>query len=133
MQILIFTICDAMRQNGAKVDLIGCYDVIATLGEPARLPSMIVVLKVQFSLEDEGETFDFGMRVVNADGKLMAQARHVVAAGEVPKDKHSVYLHEWEVTNLIFPVLGEYSVDLLLAGETAAQCPLRIVRDMRAL
>jgi hypothetical protein len=133
MQVLIFAVCDSVNTRHEKIDLIGVYDVLGATGVPVPVPVLRIVLKIQFGIEDEGMVHHFKIRIIDADGGAVLQevaTPVVVPDGAVPEGQHMVFHQEYEVTGVVFPKFGEYSVDLQLVDGTTLQWPLRLVQQM---
>ena len=128
MELNFSFLCDYADYSGSKLTAVGIgFDTIYARAVPATHPMLYAVMGIRFSSVEVGSK-QFGLRIVDADGKEIAPAlnREVnvnhPSAGFTYRNLRLVMA----LGNLRFEAFGDYSVVWLLGGSEISRASIRI-------
>ena len=116
-------ICEYARVDaGGTVTIIGIFDAIHVQACPVRFPLMHVITNL---LGQKGEEFTFSTRIAAPDGNLVQVVQPVRIRFEQDNSRISQingYLGS------VFPVFGEYTVEILIDEMVVYSLPFQILQ-----
>ena len=118
--LLFSVLCDDVRREyNGKFILIGLFETVGAKKFPAVHPTLYIMNCWIGGLG----TFRQRSRIINKEGKVLAEDKETTFALKDLKSKHRIIAR---FNNLKFETPGEYSVEILLNGELKIRYPLLI-------
>ncbi len=120
-------ICEYARiDQGGTVSIIGIFDTVNVPGVPANFPFLHVITSLS---GQNGESFQFLTRLADPNGNVLQASPPVDIA--IRQDDASVNRINGYV-GLSFPMLGVYSIELVINSTVVHTIPFRVVQRGRA-
>ena len=128
MNVPLALLADAanISQEG-KLNVLGAFNNITASRFPAVHPAMVLVLQLKASPAEYGQTKQFEIKILDADGDHIADfmADLQVDKPEDPAAPNNNYV-VMNVPPMPFPHAGDYAVHILIGGEDKAEVPFRL-------
>jgi hypothetical protein len=127
MQIQVATLCASATDYGGRLCLLGAFDTLFARKFPVVHPHCALALRLCFFAEDEG-SIQFSIRLLDADGQPVTPP--IEPKVDVQLGNDASFMTRNLVLNLqglSFPTAGEYALQIVCDGRSAAEIPLRLV------
>jgi hypothetical protein len=129
MEVTLALLADAanLSQEG-KLNVLGAFTNINASGFPARHPSMQMVLELDASVSEAGQTRPIAVRLLDPDGRILGEAKGEMripqpVAGSGQRVHFGLVI---PLTDVIFQGPGSHSFDLMIGEESRRHVPLTI-------
>ena len=124
MRIAIFTVCRRASVENGRLSIIDAYGGLVVRQAPARA-ELTVATRMFFSAEEEGE-FSGMMRVIDPDGKQLAESPIKLEVPIPEEDATGIYVDSVGAFSLTFRSLGEYQFHFVQEGKEPIIFPLYV-------
>ena len=125
MKVEIFNLCDyAAADASAKLNLIGIFDTIYARETPVVNGFCTLAARVRFDRIEEGLK-KFKISFVDSDGRLILPSLETQILVQIPPESQNATAQiVTQLSQLILPRFGEYSIDLAIDGRQEASTPI---------
>jgi hypothetical protein len=115
-----------------KLNILGAFDRIYGTKFPLQWPRMVLVTRFEASAAEFGSEKSLEIVTMDADGKKLGQATGKMKIGE-GRTGRQIKINHVLPMGMTFPAPGEYSIVVLVNGESKATVPLEVVqREQKA-
>ena len=115
-----------------KLNILGAFDRIYGSKFPLQWPRMVLVTRFEASAAEFGSEKSLEIVTMDADGKKLGHATGKMKIGEGRAGRQIKINHVLPM-GMTFPAPGEYSIVVLVNGESKATVPLEVVqREQKA-
>lgn len=130
MDVVLALIADAAnRSQEGKLNILGAFGEIYATAYPATHPEMQLVLRMEASPGEVGQTKELIILLLDADGQPVENF-HVKGTFQVQPAKRpgrkSVMETLIRLVAVTFPKEGDYTFEIMINGESKANIPLNV-------
>lgn len=131
MVVEIFSICDAATDYSGRLNILGAFEGIAAITAPIARDRCSLAVRIRFQVEETGAHV-MDVRFVDPAGALIAPKMEAtfdvkIGAGRM-SGAHNLVLN---INRLLFPVFGNYEIQLWVDGEQRSSLPLLVTQTQR--
>jgi hypothetical protein len=132
MDVAFALIADAanVSQEG-KLNILGAFDRVHGSSFPLTWPRMVLVTRFVASAAEYGQEKSLEIVTLDADGKRLGGATGKMRVPESQTGRQLKINHVLPMT-VTFPAPGNYSIEILVNGESKATVPLEAVQRQDA-
>ncbi len=109
-----------------KLNILGAFDRIYGTKFPLHWPRMVLVTRFEASAAEFGSEKSLEIVTMDADGKKLGKASGKMKIGE-GRTGRQIKINHVLPMGMTFPAPGEYSIVILVNGESKATVPLEVV------
>jgi hypothetical protein len=127
MKVTIAALCEHARErDDGRIDLIGVFHQLHAPGFPAVQEHMTAVFVLEWAADEVGEQ---GLRadLIGPGGRriltIEGQTEVVPSAGRAPPQTRLIL----PLDQVVFPEPGDYTFELVVAGDVLPLCPLHLL------
>lgn len=110
-----------------KLNILGAFDRIYGTKFPLHWPRMVLVTRFEASAAEFGSEKSLEIITMDADGKKLGKASGKMKIGE-GRTGRQIKINHVLPMGMTFPTPGEYSIEILVNGESKATVPLEVVQ-----
>ena len=110
-----------------KLNILGAFDRIYGTKFPLHWPRMVLVTRFEASAAEFGSEKSLEIITMDADGKKLGKASGKMKIGE-GRTGRQIKINHVLPMGMTFPAPGEYSIEILVNGESKATVPLEVVQ-----
>ena len=110
-----------------KLNILGAFDRIYGSKFPLHWPRMVLVTRFEASAAEFGSEKSLEIITMDADGKKLGKASGKMKIGE-GRTGRQIKINHVLPMGMTFPAPGEYSIEILVNGESKATVPLEVVQ-----
>ena len=110
-----------------KLNILGAFDRIYGTKFPLHWPRMVLVTRFEASAAEFGSEKSLEIITMDADGKKLGKASGKMKIGE-GRTGRQIKINHVLPMGMTFPAPGEYSIVILVNGESKATVPLEVVQ-----
>jgi len=110
-----------------KLNILGAFDRIYGAKFPLRWPRMVLVTRFEASAAEFGSEKSLEIITMDADGKQLGKASGKMKIGE-GRTGRQIKINHVLPMGMTFPAPGEYSIEVLVNGESKVTVPLEVVQ-----
>ena len=110
-----------------KLNILGAFDRIYGTKFPLHWPRMVLVTRFEASAAEFGSEKSLEIITMDADGKKLGKASGKMKIGE-GRTGRQIKINHVLPMGMTFPAPGEYSIEILVNGESTATVPLEVVQ-----
>ncbi len=110
-----------------KLNILGAFDRIYGTKFPLHWPRMVLVTRFEASAAEFGSEKSLEIITMDADGKKLGKASGKMKIGE-GRTGRQIKINHVLPMGMTFPTPGEYSIVILVNGESKATVPLEVVQ-----
>ena len=108
-----------------KLNILGAFDRIYGTKFPLHWPRMVLVTRFEASAAEFGSEKSLEIITMDADGKKLGKASGKMKIGE-GRTGRQIKINHVLPMGMTFPAPGEYSIEILVNGESKATVPLEV-------
>lgn len=111
-----------------KLNILGIFDTIQSRAFPATHLQMQLVMRLEASAAESGQTKTVEIKLLDADGKELfgvrgqMELKALKAAHPIKND------HILQLNNIVFEKPGDYAFHVLINGDEKAVVPLKLIK-----
>lgn len=124
MKVEVFSLCDAATDQFGKLNVLGCFDLICSPGEPVVHQACTIALRIRFSQVEQG-FHSLRITLSDDDGQNIIPAMN--GNFEIRMAPEAVSFAQNLIFNmqaLEFPRYGDYSFNLYLDNKLIDSLPI---------
>jgi hypothetical protein len=110
-----------------KLNILGAFDRIYGTKFPLQWPRMVLVTRFEASAAEYGSEKSLEIITMDADGKQLGKASGKMKIGE-GRTGRQIKINHVLPMGMTFPTPGEYSIVVLVNGESKVTVPLEVVQ-----
>ena len=115
MELRYAVLCDfANVTNEGKLNILGVFDRLFATSFPASHRQLYLINSIETEPEDEGETREIHVQLINADGRVITELRGSMNFGIGKQVVNQIHLFQ----DVQFPAPGPYQFNILFDGRT---------------
>lgn len=127
MEVSFALLADAANiSREGKLNVLGAFDRVYGSKFPLRWPRMVLVTRFEASAAEFGSEKSLEIVTMDADGKQLGKASGKMKIGE-GRTGRQIKINHVLPMGMTFPAPGEYSIEILVNGESKATVPLEVV------
>jgi len=127
MKIEIAAICDAAKEYGTRLNLLGALDLVRAPQVPFVIRHLDVVCRVRLEAAEEGN-HDASVSLIDGDGERIMDDIHIgFGVGNAPGLASAAANVLLPLDTITIPQHGEYSLDISIDGVPKVSLPLHVV------
>ncbi|MCH7580808.1 MAG: hypothetical protein IIB22_11245 [Chloroflexi bacterium] len=128
MEVAFAMLADAANiSREGKLNILGAFDRIYGTKFPLHWPRMVLVTRFEASAAEFGSEKSLEIITMDADGKKLGKASGKMKIGE-GRTGRQIKINHVLPMGMTFPTPGEYSIEILVNGESKATVPLEVVQ-----
>ncbi|MCH8160934.1 MAG: hypothetical protein IIB88_03460 [Chloroflexi bacterium] len=128
MEVAFAMLADAANvSREGKLNILGAFDRIYGTKFPLHWPRMVLVTRFEASAAEFGSEKSLEIITMDADGKKLGKASGKMKIGE-GRTGRQIKINHVLPMGMTFPAPGEYSIEILVNGESKATVPLEVVQ-----
>ena len=128
MEVAFALLADAANvSREGKLNVLGAFDRIYGAKFPLRWPRMVLVTRFEASAAEFGSEKSLEIVTMDADGKQLGKASGKMKIGE-GRTGRQIKINHVLPMGMTFPAPGEYSIEVLVNGESKVTVPLEVVQ-----
>lgn len=131
MEVRLAVLADAANvSRDGKLNILGEFNQILVSDFPAVHPSMTLVIKVEGDISEVEEEHNLQIRIVNEDGKRVAEIEEIRFRFSEPADA-ALPASKGMIATLhtaVFEQPGVYSFDIFIDGRYEDAIPFQVIR-----
>lgn len=125
MIVRLAVIADAANVAvGQKLNILGAFSTIVAKEYPAKHPSMVLVLRLEFDYHDGGSTHQLGVQAHDPDGRIPMDIQKPLAVDPVAPGRFTYTDEVLLIVGLVAKKPGSISFVILWDGAEVARVPL---------
>lgn len=127
MEVTLALLADAanVSQEG-KLNILGSFANINAVDFPARHPEMQLVLRFEASPAEADSKKNLEVKIMDEDGQQVAGFGGEIPLPSAQSGKRIRIQTVMRIVDAVFPKRGDYTVTVLIDGDTKAEVPFSV-------